>query len=70
MPHTARNLFRLSSVLATLAFGASWLMTGSFADESARLVLAAAFASWVAISSGITCFLFLQLEERPNRRRR
>jgi hypothetical protein len=41
-------------------------MTRKFDDDFARLVFAAAFASGVAVNSGITGFLLLQVDEQSN----
>lgn len=40
-------------------------MTDAFDDDFARLVLASAFASWIAVGSGITGFVLLGVEEAP-----
>jgi hypothetical protein len=68
MPNPARQICQPSALLAAFAFAACWFMTGMFDDDFARLVLATAFASWVAVSSGITGFLLLQMEAKPRRK--
>lgn len=65
MPRAARRLCPSSLLLAALAFGAAWVMTDAFDDDFARLVLASAFASWIAVGSGITGFVLLGVEEAP-----
>ena len=66
MQHPVRHLCLPSGLLAAIAFSAIWLMTSKFDDDFARLVFAAAFASWVAVNSGITGFLLLQVDEQSN----
>jgi hypothetical protein len=66
MQHPVRHLCLPSGLLAAIAFSAIWLMTSKFDDDSARLVFAAVFASWVAVNSGITGFLLLQVDEQSD----
>ena len=63
LPQAARQLCYSSAALAGLAFVTTWVMTSGFDDDFAKLILATALASWIAVSSGITGFLLLQLEE-------
>jgi hypothetical protein len=62
---TARNVGIQGLSLGCLAFAAAWIATSHFDDLFARLVLAGALASWVAVSSGITGFILLQTEALP-----
>jgi hypothetical protein len=63
MQHVLRRAC-LPLILAALAFLASLIMTNAFDDGYARAILSAAFAGWVAVSSGITGFLFAQVEDQ------
>jgi len=51
-----------------LRLGAAWVMTDAFNDDFARLVLASAFAGWIAASWGITGFVLLGVEEASRQR--
>jgi hypothetical protein len=57
------------ALLAALAFAVTWIMTDKFDDSAARMVLAMAFASYVAVGSGITGFLLEQIEGQEADRR-
>jgi hypothetical protein len=52
-----------SLLLAWFAFFASWVMTGQFDDDFARLTCSTAFAGWVAVGSGITGYILRQCED-------
>jgi hypothetical protein len=70
MQNPVRRLCQPSALLGALAFSAIWLMTSGFDDDAARLISSVAVASWVAVSSGITGFVLLQIEQPAGGQRR
>ena len=58
---------RQPALLAAIAFVALWAMTNRFDDNFARLVLGMAFASYVAVGSGISGFILAQIEGQDGR---